>query len=145
VIIGITHKDDVTALVTYDGAIGAAGCVRTFHDSRHELADLWHPVFDYVADRARQGRIEKLVLYGNGGELLDTARLFGLLTALAAEFRLPLIQIQWVDEHAEADAWRMLPGKYAGQTAVALALGAALVSMDGVKMSYKEHAAMVAA
>jgi hypothetical protein len=131
-IISIHATKKTLAVITYDGIKNLANCVRTFQFSHWELTNLWDELFGYVADRSRQGKVEKLVLLQDSADLCGTERTFGMLVGIASEFKLPIVRVQWVDEYAEADAWKALPDR-AGETEVALALAAAFVSMDGAR------------
>jgi hypothetical protein len=122
-IISIAIHRGTLAVVTYDGA--EVTCIKTLAMNRTTWPDLWNTLFGYAAGRARQngGKVGKVVLYQNGGDISETERMFGLLTGVAGEFNCPLERAHCDDED-EARAWRMLPG--GEDTAVALALGAAM-------------------
>ena len=138
-IIGAHTTKDTLALVTYNGA---ASNFKTFALPRWTLYKLWDRLFEYTDQRGRQGKVERVVLYGTGADPFMW-QLAGMLTAVAAEFGTEFAHVTWVDEYALDDAKAMLPRKWR-QAAVINALGGALVSMDGAKMGYKQCGVVVA-
>ena len=138
-IIGVHTTKDTLALVTYNGA---ASNTKTFALPRWTLYKLWDQLFEYTDQRGRQGKVERVVLYGTGADPFMW-QLAGMLTAAAAEFGVEFTHVTWVDQYALADAKAMLPRKWR-QAAVINALGGALVSMDGARTGYKDAAAVAA-
>jgi hypothetical protein len=118
--IGISVDEKLIGLAAWDAAARSHVGARSV-SIRRGLYALYHPLFDYVAARQRQGQLQAIAFYAPSTDF--SARLVGMLTAIAAEFGIPLLEVHRVDaRQARALVAQKSP-------VVARALAAALSSL----------------